>query len=311
MLKEFHVDPRDVEGTGRDGRITKEDVQRFLSTRPVAPAMISSTADTARGSGSIPSATTTAGDEIVSMNAVQKKMFQVMTQSLAIPHFLYTQNVDITALSSLRQSFHRGKPVRFGLPTDNTTSITKLSLLPFIIKAVSQAFLKHPRMNAHLETTRDTSDPVLTLKASHDFGVAVDTPHGLVVPVIKNVQSHSVVSLSQEIKRLSDLAQAGRLAPADFQGATFTISNIGSIGGNTVSPIIVAPMVAILGVGRAQQVPVFTRDPHGAEVVAKQEQVVLSWSADHRVLDGATVARAAEHVKELMANADQWGLYLT
>ncbi|KIW69731.1 hypothetical protein PV04_05590 [Phialophora macrospora] len=80
--------------------------------------------------------------------------------------------------------------------------------------------------------------------------------------------------------------RSGRLAPGDFQGATFTISNIGSIGGNAVSPIIVTPMVAILGVGRVEQVPVLTHDAHGAEVVVKQEQVVLSWSADHQVLEG-------------------------
>ncbi|KIW69730.1 hypothetical protein PV04_05589 [Phialophora macrospora] len=133
MLKEFQVDPRAVEGTGRDGRITKEDVQRFLSTRPVAPAMV-----TARESDSTPSTTTTtARDEVVILHAVQKKMFQVMAQSLTIPHFLYTQNVDITALNSLRQTFHRGIPVCFGRPTDDIASTTKLSLLPFIVKAVS------------------------------------------------------------------------------------------------------------------------------------------------------------------------------
>jgi 2-oxoisovalerate dehydrogenase E2 component (dihydrolipoyl transacylase) len=114
------------------------------------------------------------------------------------------------------------------------------------------------------------------------------------VPVIKNVQNHSIASLAKEITRLADLARTGKLTSADLSGATFTVSNIGSIGGAAVAPVIVTPQVGILGVGRAKVVPAFGGD---GELV-KKEECIFSWSADHRVIDGAYVARAAEEVRK-------------
>ncbi|KAH0828273.1 Lipoamide acyltransferase component of branched-chain alpha-keto acid dehydrogenase complex, mitochondrial [Fonsecaea pedrosoi] len=303
LLKQAGIDVNDVEGTGRDGRITKDDVQRYIQSQsnsgrsqPTPPVIA-------------PPSKKSAEDKVVSFTPTEKHMFKVMTQSLTIPHFLYTHSVDVTSINLLRQKFNTTSTLSSTLlPPD--VPVSKLTVLPFILKALSQAFSRFPKLNAHLDTATNPSNPQLILRSSHNFGIAVDTPHGLLVPVVKNVQNHSIISLAAEIKRLSDLAQAGRLAPEDFKDATFTISNIGSIGGSAVAPVIVAPMVGILGVGRAQGVPVFTTDKHGGEHIIKQEQVVLSWSADHRVLDGATVAKAAEVVGTLIQNAESLGLAL-
>jgi 2-oxoisovalerate dehydrogenase E2 component (dihydrolipoyl transacylase) len=124
------------------------------------------------------------------------------------------------------------------------------------------------------------------------------------------VQNHSIVSLAAEIQRISRIAKDGRLGVEDFKNATFTISNIGSIGGGTVSPIILPPMVGIVGIGRVKEVPGFEKDEVGNEKIVKREEVVLSWSADHRVLDGATVAKCAEVVGTVLENFETLGVTL-
>ncbi|KAI7645383.1 Delta-1-pyrroline-5-carboxylate dehydrogenase, partial [Hortaea werneckii] len=144
-------------------------------------------------------------------------------------------------------------------------------------------------LNASLHT-QDPKKPELTYRGSHNFGVAVDTPSGLLVPVVKNVQDLSIVEISQQLKQLSEKARSGKLAPGDFSGGSFTVSNIGNIGGGVVSPVISEPQVGILGVGRSKPVPAFDEN----EVLIRREELVLSWSADHRVVDGAECARCAE-----------------
>jgi 2-oxoisovalerate dehydrogenase E2 component (dihydrolipoyl transacylase) len=299
MLKELKLDITDIQGTGKDGRVLKEDIQRYTSV------MASPSASTAGKYGLRASAE----DRLVSLTPSENEMFKVMTRSLDIPHFLYTHTVDLASLNSLRRKFDGNGALSSALSiSDDSTS--KLTPLPFIMKTLSQAFVQFPRLNSHLDTDTNPIKPQLLIKASHDFGVAIDTPRGLLVPVVRDVQKHSIFSLAAEIKRLSSLAKEGRLAPDDFKGATFTISNIGSIGGNAVSPVIVAPMVGILGIGRVQGVPVFQKDEHGADKIVKREQVVLSWSADHRILDGATVAKCAETLGELLENIDTLGIAL-
>jgi 2-oxoisovalerate dehydrogenase E2 component (dihydrolipoyl transacylase) len=138
-------------------------------------------------------------------------------------------------------------------------------------------------------------------KAAHNIGIAIDSPSGLIVPVIKNVQSHSIISIALEIQRLSSLAHQNKLATSDLSGATFTVSNVGSIGGHVVAPVIVSPQIAILGVGKAKAVPAF--DAKGN--VVRKDEAVFSWSADHRVIDGATVARFAQMVKGYLEEVER------
>ena len=157
------------------------------------------------------------------------------------------------------------------------------------------AFLRHPLLNASLDT-KDPKKPELTYRGSHNFGIAVDAPSGLVVPVVKNVQDMSISEIATKMRQLSDAARNNKLSPGDFNGATFTVSNIGSVGGGVVAPVISEPQVAIVGVGRSRVVPAFGEN----DELIKREELVFSWSADHRVVDGAECARCAERVRSLL-----------
>jgi 2-oxoisovalerate dehydrogenase E2 component (dihydrolipoyl transacylase) len=284
MLKQFGISIEDVDGTGRAGLVTKEDVQRYQSTRN------NSTQDETNQALEADSK-----DSVSELTSIQRLMFQTMTRSLTIPHFLFTDVVDVTELDSLRR--------RFNATLASKDGFRKLSLLPFIIKALSKAFMEHKTLNAHLDTQSKPDRPRLLIRGSHNFGIAIDTPTGLLVPVVCNVQNHSIMSLASEIDRLSFLARTGKLQPQDFKDATFTVSNMGSIGGNAVAPVIVNPMVGIVGIGRAQGVPAFQKDASGNEVIVKRTQLTLSWSGDHRVLDGATVAKCARATALLLEDA--------
>lgn len=289
ITKELGVSLADVAGSGRDGRVLKEDVQRFASGQQ------NQGQHTASSAPSVPASS--GEDKVVTLTAVQSAMYKTMTRSLSIPHFLYTDSIDFSSLSSLRRRLNqRNTKVA---QSDAAQPSQKISALAFIVKAVSLAFHEHPHLNAHLDASAEK--PAFTIKAAHNIGIAVDSPAGLVVPVIKNVQNHTITSLAAEITRLSSLAQAGKLANQDMQGATFTVSNVGSIGGTVVSPVIVSPQVAIVGIGKARAVPAFAEDG----TVVRREECVFSWSADHRVLDGATVARAADKVRRYLENVEE------
>lgn len=282
LMKELNVTISDVEGTGRDGRVTKEDVHRFVSQKtqqqqqPEVEPPLASSASTSNPS-------TAVQDQKLPLTPVQTQMFKIMTKSLNIPHFLYSCSADMTSVTTTRKRINAMQ----------TTE--KLTHLPFIIKATSLALHQHPLLNSALDTS-DPKKPSLTYRSSHNFGVAVDTPSGLLVPVIRDVQNLSIAQIAQQLRALSEKARNGKLAPGDFSGASFTISNIGSVGGGVVAPIISEPQVAILGVGRSKVVPAFDEN----DQLVRREELVLSWSADHRVVDGAECARCAEKVKGLL-----------
>ncbi|EGP91689.1 uncharacterized protein MYCGRDRAFT_31803 [Zymoseptoria tritici IPO323] len=272
LTKEFKVDIANIEGTGKDGRVLKEDVHKFVSEREEKQQQATTIATTA----------STEEDRKIALTPVQNQMFKTMTRSLNIPHFLYTCSADMTAVTTMRKRIKK-------------TSDQKITHLAFIMKALSLSLLKHPLLNASLDT-KDPKKPVLTYKGKHNFGIAVDTPAGLVVPVVHNVQDLSISAIAARMKELGEAAKNNKLSPGDFKGATFTVSNIGSVGGGVVSPVISEPQVAILGVGRSKVVPAFNEH----DELVKKEELVLSWSADHRVVDGAECARCAERVRMLL-----------
>jgi 2-oxoisovalerate dehydrogenase E2 component (dihydrolipoyl transacylase) len=283
LTKQHNIDILDISGTGKEGRVLKEDVQNHISRQSSGPVI---TAPPSEPSGE---------DKLTPLSPVQRKMYQTMTKSLSIPHFLYSDMVDFTSLTTVRRALNL-HPTPSKMAEERPP---KLSALPFIIKAVSLSLNAFPSLNAHLDTTGEK--PQFTHRASHNIGFAVDTPNGLLVPVIRSVQSHSISSLAAEINRLSALARTNSLVASDFRDATFTVSNIGSIGGLTVAPVIVSPQVAILGVGKSRVVPAFAEDGS----VVRREECVFSWSADHRVVDGATVARCAELVKNYLEGVEK------
>ncbi|KAL1996573.1 hypothetical protein VTN49DRAFT_7438 [Thermomyces lanuginosus] len=288
LLKELNVNILDVDGTGKDGRVLKEDVLRYVAQRDKAKAetQLARPTEAARPVASVD---TTQTEAVQPLTHIQSQMFKTMTKSLTIPHFLYADEINITALSALRRK----------LASDRAQP-QKITALPFIIKAVSLALEEFPILNAKLDTS-DPNQPKLIMRSKHNIGVAMDTPQGLIVPNVKNVAARSIADIAEEIARLTALGREGKLTPADLSGGTITVSNIGNIGGTYVAPVIVPTEVAILGVGRSRTVPVFDE----AGQVTKAEVVNFSWSADHRVIDGATMARMANKVREYIESPDR------
>ena len=268
----------DITGTGKDGRVTKDDVQQFVSARSLEPTQSVQPHPTRR----FPSTSQIQVERAIMLTPVQSQMFKTMTRSLSIPHFLYADEIDVTALSALRQRLN-SQPL----------SAQKLSYLPFVIKAVSLALEDFPLLNARVDIGTGEDAPKLVLREKQNLGVAMDTPQGLLVPNIKDVSARSILDIASEIFRLQALAKDGKLSVSDLTGGTLTVSNVGSIGGTYVAPVLVQSEVAILGIGKVRSVPAF--DEH--DRVVKKYVMNFSWSADHRVVDGATMARMGERVR--------------
>ena len=287
LLKQCQIDIEQIAGTGKDGRILKEDVQRYVAERANRSTPDKSTENAAATSDA-------QVEKSMPLTPIQAQMFKTMTRSLKIPHFLYADDIDITALSSLRNRLNSQNGI--------TNAQPKLAYIHFIIKAVSLALETHPLLNARVDPGDEISKPHLLMREKHNIGVAMDTPNGLLVPNVKDVANLSILQTVNECSRLQRSAREGKLSPRDLSGGTITVSNIGSIGGTVVAPVIVQGEVAILGIGRARAVPAFD----GEGKVVRKEVVGFSWSADHRVVDGATMARMAQVVKGYVEEPDRF-----
>lgn len=278
ILKELNVKIADVTGTGEDGRVTKDDVQKFVAahktrtTQSIQPRLARKVLDADQAQV----------EKSITLTPVQSQMFKTMTRSLSIPHFLYADEVDVTVLSTLRQRLN-----------NQSSDDPRFSYLPFVIKAVSLALEEFPLMNARVDTGAGEDAPKLVMREKHNIGVAMDTPQGLLVPNIKDVSPRSILDIASDVYRLQALAKDGKLSVTDLTGGTLTVSNVGSIGGTYVAPVLVQSEVAILGIGKARVTPAFD----GHDRVVKKDVMNFSWSADHRVVDGATMARMAERVR--------------
>uniref|UniRef100_A0A3Q0REG1 Dihydrolipoamide acetyltransferase component of pyruvate dehydrogenase complex n=1 Tax=Amphilophus citrinellus TaxID=61819 RepID=A0A3Q0REG1_AMPCI len=299
----------EVVGTGKDGRILKEDILNFLAkqtgailpptpfqeiqTPPQAPAAavpVAAAAGPVRTKAAVKPPPTTPkpvfmGKDVTEpLKGFQKVMVKTMTAALKIPHFGYCDEVDLSRLVALRSE----------LKTIADSRGVKLSYMPFFIKAASLGLLHFPILNASV----DEGCQNITYKASHNIGLAMDTGQGLLVPNVKNVQLLSVFEIAQELNRLQTLGASGQLGTADLTGGTFTLSNIGSIGGTYAKPVILPPEVAIGALGKIQVLPRF--DVGGQVVPAHIMKV--SWSADHRIIEGATMCRFSNLWREYLEN---------
>lgn len=285
LLKQHGLDVSEIEGTGQDGRVLKEDVHRYLRE------LEQSSSEVKYQPPLSPTLDAKQEESQQNLTPVQTVMFKTMTKSLAIPHFLYSDSINVTTLGTMRSMLNERR---------DPQTTPKFSYMPFVIKALSLAMNKYPLLNARLDTS-DPGKPKLLMRKNHNIGVAMDTPGGLLVPVIKTVNARSIASISHELQRLSDLGAAGKLSKEDLSGGTITVSNIGSIGGGVVAPVIVEGQLAILGMGRIKPVPVFAAD---GKTIERADMLSVSWSADHRVVDGATIARMASLIQEYLEHPE-------
>jgi pyruvate dehydrogenase E2 component (dihydrolipoamide acetyltransferase) len=278
--RELGLDLNLIKGTGEKGRITREDLKAALSKGAAAPA----------GGGALPAVPQVdfakfGPIETVPLSRIKKISGPRLHASwVNIPHVTHTDEADITDLDAFRKALDedakkdKSKPYR-------------LSLLPLLMRASVASLKAFPNFNAALSPGGDS----LILRRYWHIGVAVDTPDGLVVAVVKDVDQKGVIDLSRELGALSEKARAGKLAPTEMQGATFTISSLGGIGGTAFTPIVNAPEVAILGVVRSKMAPVW-------DGTAFQPRLMLPLclSYDHRVIDGAAAARFMRHLAGLL-----------
>lgn len=211
-------------------------------------------------------------------------MFKSMTESLKIPHFSYSEEVDMTKLVSVREEVKIEAQAR-GI---------KITYMPFFIKAASVALHKYPILNSSLDVENES----IIYKPYHNISIAIHTPMGLVVPNIKNVHEKSILELSTDLADLQQRGVKGVLGPADFSDGTFTLSNIGVIGGTYTHPVIVAPQVCIGAIGKINALPRF--DANGA--ITKALIMNVSFSADHRIIDGVTMSSFVNLWKQYLEN---------
>ena len=301
LAREMGVDLREVPAADPTGRITAQDVRDFAAGRTAATPP-----EEAKESGGAPAAPSAAPSPELAdleqaetkwgavayqpMNMVRKKTAEHMANAwTTIPHVTHFEKADITDVEALRQEYG-GKIEKAG---------GKLTVLAFVLKAVAEALRRFPKFNGSL----DLENERVVLKRYYHIGVAVDTPNGLLVPVLRNVDRKTIKALSAELPEIAARARDRKLAIEDMQGGTFTITNLGGLGGRAFTPIINPPEVAILGMSRSQVEPVY-RD--GGFV--PRTMLPLSLSYDHRIIDGADAARFARWVAQ--AIEQPWTLFL-
>ncbi len=313
LARELNLDLRMIKGSGPSGRVTKEDVRAFAagslegtisgaasqthpieSKMPAAPAAVQSLASkygesggktaplTGSGMGStavdMPDFTKFGPVERVPLKGIRRKIAENMMQSWThIPHVTTMDEADVTALDALRAKYENEVKQHGG----------RLTLTVFALKAIASGLKKYPQFNASL----DEKTGELIFKHYYNIGVAVATERGLIVPVIRNVDQKSVIELSKELAELSEKTKAGKVELERLQGGTFTLTNIGAIGGTNMVPMINHPEAAILGMARATQKPVVRNGNIEVGLI-----MPLALSFDHRIADGAEAAYFVQHV---------------
>jgi pyruvate dehydrogenase E2 component (dihydrolipoamide acetyltransferase) len=272
LARELGLDLNTIKGTGEKGRIVKDDLLAAVRGPAAAPAP---SAAAGAGIPEIPAQDFSKFGpvETVPLPRIKKLSGPFLHRSwLNVPHVTHNDEADITELDGYRRE----------LDAAAKAEGYRVTLLAFLMKAAVSALRQFPEVNSSLSPEKDS----LILKRYHHIGIAVDTPGGLVVPVIRDVGSKGITELSKELGAISQKARDGKLSPGDMSGGTFTISSLGGIGGTSFTPIVNAPEVAILGVVRSRMSPVWD----GSEFVPRL-MLPVSLSYDHRVIDGALAAR--------------------
>jgi pyruvate dehydrogenase E2 component (dihydrolipoamide acetyltransferase) len=285
FARELGVDLYRVTGSGRNGRIQRDDVTAFVKA-VMAGAVVAPQPGLPFDLPDAPEVDFTrfGGIEKQPLSRIRKISGKNLHRNwLSIPHVTQNDVADITAMEAFRQA-HKKQAAEQGY---------KLTPLVFLIKACVAALREYPQFNASL----DPDGEHLVLKKYFNIGIAVDTPDGLVVPAIRDCDSKNVLQLAQDLSEVSQRAREKKLTPQDWQGACFTISSLGGIGGTSFNPIINAPEVAILGVSRSRMEPVWE-----GETFQPRLMLPLSVAYDHRVIDGASAARFARFLAQFLEN---------
>jgi len=262
VARELDVNISDVTGSGKKGRVYKEDIVSFE-----------------QGSNTVAVQTQASSTRVEPIRGIKAVMAKAMVNSVStIPHFTYCEEIDMTELISLRKELKEATIVK-----DMAKQDIKLTMMPFFMKAMSLALKEFPIINS--QVNEDCTE--LTYFNDHNIGMAVDSKVGLLVPNVKQVQNKSILDLATDITRLTTDARSGRVQSADLKGGTITISNIGAIGGTVATPIINKPEAAIVALGKLQTLPRFNEQG----IVEARSIMQVSWSGDHRIIDGGSIAR--------------------
>lgn len=268
LVREHELQLNDISGSGKDGRVLKEDVLAHLDQA----APVSASTSQVSGQPTVRSEPQT--PRVEPLRGVRAVMAKRMVESAStIPHFHYGEEIDVTELLALRE---RLKPQVEALGE-------RLTLMPFFMKAMALAVAQAPIVNAQLNAAGDA----LHYYDQCNIGMAVDSKAGLLVPNVKGVEQLTLLDIAREVGRLTTSAREGRVDQADLKGGTISISNIGALGGTYAAPIINAPEAAIVAIGKTQWLPRF--DEHGA--VQRRAIMTITWAGDHRFIDGGTIAR--------------------
>jgi pyruvate dehydrogenase E2 component (dihydrolipoamide acetyltransferase) len=292
LARELGADLRLVPGTGRKGRISKEDVQAYVKSMiekgtaagvPIAGVSVAPAPPEIHFSKFGPT-------ELEPLNRIRKLSAANLHRSwVTIPHVTQHDEADITELDAFRKE----------MKTEAAARDTKLTFLPFVIKACATALREFPHFNASLDHTGEN----LIVKQYVHIGVAVDTPNGLVVPVVRDAGTKGLFDLADELTDISERARTRKLTPSDLSGGSFSISSLGGIGGTFFTPIVNHPEVAILGVGKMDWRPVHRDGSFVPRLV-----LPLSLSYDHRVIDGADAARFTTRLAQLLSDLRRMNL---
>ncbi len=286
FAREQGVDIRKVSGSGKNGRVVKEDIEAFLNGGNKAAAVeTTESASAGTEAKAAPAPKLPEGEYPETrepMSGIRKAIAKAMVNSKhTAPHVTLMDEIDVTKLWDHRKKFKEVAAEKG----------VKLTFLPYIVKALTSALREYPALN----TSLDDATSEIVHKHYFNIGIAADTDKGLLVPVVKNADRKSMFSISDEINVLAGKARDGKLSGDEMKGASCTITNIGSAGGQWFTPVINHPEVAILGVGRIAQKPVVKN----GEIVAAPV-LALSLSFDHRMIDGATAQHALNHIKRLL-----------
>jgi pyruvate dehydrogenase E2 component (dihydrolipoamide acetyltransferase) len=280
FARELGVDLGRVEGSGRKGRITREDVQNFVKRALSQPA------SGGLGVAPMPEIDFSQWGEVETqpLSKINKLTGEFLHRNwVTVPHVTQFDEADITDMEKFRKE----------MAAEYKDKGIKITPLVFMMKAVVSALREFPRFNSSLDSTGEN----LILKQYFNIGIAVDTPDGLVVPVVQDVDRKSLVDLAEELGQISVKAREKKLKPSDMQGGSITISSLGGIGGTKFTPIVNAPEVAILGVSRSKMQPVW----NGKEFEPRL-MLPLSLSYDHRVIDGADGARFTTFLSRVLSD---------